>query len=271
MKKTSYSKEEFQAMVNELESQIEAFAKSEEIQDQAQAVLAKSEDESDKADDKKEDKSEDKKEASSEEAPSDKKEEEKKEDAPAEEKKEESDEDSHGYDDEDMEEMHKMYDSMSKGELKAHKASMEKCWMAKCGDMTKPEASVMNKSEEETKSETQSKPAVISKEETDLLKNELENTKKENEELKKNVEGLVSAMNTFVTKRAPVRKAFTNIDIVKKSEEGTEEKPLSKSEITKILTKKASDPSLSSADRTAINEFYLTNGSLEKIQHLIKQ
>lgn len=261
MSTKNYSKEEFLAIVNELESQIEAFAKS-ESQDQAQSVLAKSEDESEKAEDKKEESKEEAK--ASEETPSDKKEEKSE---TTEKKQEDSDEDSHGYDDEDMEEMNKMYDSMSKGELKAHKSAMEKCWMAKCGEMTKPAEMTKSEKQVEVQAPTESKP-----EESTLLKSEIDRVNKENEELKKNLEGIVSALTTYVTKKpAPTRKAVTDIEFVKKSEEGSEQKSLSKSEITSILKKKASDPTLSSSDREAINQFYSTNGSLEKIQHLIKQ
>lgn len=263
--KKRYTAEEFKGMVAELESQLfAAIAKSED--QAAQSTLAKSEESEEKAEDKKED---EKKEESAEATPaaSEEKKEDKTPEAPKkdEDKKEDSDEDSHGYDEEDMEEMSKMYDSMSKGELKAHKSAMEKCWMAKCGDQTKMD---MAKSEETVKATPESKPVV---EETTLLKSELETKNKEIADLKKSVEGLVSAINTYVTKKAPARKAITDIEFVAKSEEKVEEKPLAKSEIIKILNKKASTPNLSSSDRAAINDYCLNNGSMEKIQHLIKQ
>ncbi len=263
MEKKTYSKEEFQAMVANLESEFMNLMKSEQ---EAAQPLAKSE-EAPKEEEKKEEKEESKEEPKAEAKESD----EKKDEPKAEEKKDEEkkeDDEAHGYDDEDMEEMHKMYHSMSKGELKAHKESVEKCWMAKCGEMTQ-----MTKSEEtsqvqpEVKAEEQ-KPS----EESTLLKSELESAKKENEELKKNIEGLVSAINTFVTKKtAPARKAITDIEFVKKSEEGSEEKKLTKSEIDSILAKKAQDPKTSVQDRAAINSFYLTNAGVEKIAHLLKQ
>jgi hypothetical protein len=257
MQKKTYSKEEFQAMVAELESEFMNLLKSE--QESAQ-LLAKSEEKEEEA--KKEEKEEAKEEPKAEAKESDeKKDEPKAEDKKDEEKKDE--EESHDYDEEDMEEMQKMYSSMSKGELKAHKDVIEKCYMAKCGEMTQ-----MGKSEEASqKAESKS-----SSSEQSLLKSELEAIKKENEDLKKNIEGLVAAINTFVTKKqAPARKAITNIEFVKKSEEGSQEKPLTKSEINMILAKKARDPKTSPQDRAAINEFYLTNGSVEKIAHLLKQ
>jgi hypothetical protein len=254
MQKKTYSKEEFQAMVAELESEFMNLLKSE--QESAQ-LLAKSEEKEEEA--KKEEKEEAKEEPKAEAKESD----EKKDEPKAEDKKEKDEEESHDYDEEDMEEMRKMYSSMSKAELKAHKDVIEKCYMAKCGEMTQ-----MGKSEEASqKAESKS-----SSSEQSLLKSELEAIKKENEDLKKSIEGLVAAINTFVTKKqAPARKAITNIEFVKKSEEEGQEKPLTKSEIYAILAKKAKDPSTSPQDRAAINEFYLTNGSVEKIAHLLKQ
>ena len=256
MDKKTYSKEEFQAMVASLESEFMNLMKSEQEAQQ----LAKSEDEKDEA---KEDKKEDNADSKAPEAKDEKPEENEGDESAKEEQKEESKEEdeSHGYDEEDLEEMHKMYGSMSKGELKAHKESIEKCWMGKCGEMTE-----MGKSEEKSVETTQ-EPKV-----EDLLKSELEAIKKENEDLKKNVEGLVSAINDYVTKKpAPARKAITDIEFVKKSEEEVKEKPLTKSEISNILAKKAQDPKLSPQDRAAINSFYLTNAGVEKIAHLLKQ
>jgi hypothetical protein len=261
MEKKTYSKEEFQAMVADLESEFMNLMKSEQ---EAAQLLAKSEEEA---------KEEEKKEESKEESKAEAKESEEKKDEPkAEEKKDEEkkeeDDEAHGYDDEDMEEMRKMYSSMSKGELKAHKDAVEKCYMAKCGEMTQ-----MAKSEESSQKQPEVKAEEQkSSEESTLLKSELESIKKENEELKKNIEGLVAAINTYVTKKqAPARKAITDIEFVKKSEEGSQERQLTKSEIDSILAKKAQDPKTSAQDRAAINSFYLTNAGVDKIAHLLKQ
>jgi len=261
MEKKTYSKEEFQAMVADLESEFMNLMKSEQ---EAAQPLAKSE-EAPKEEKKEEEKEESKEEPKAEAKPEEKKEEPKAEEKKDEEKKE--DDESHGYDDEDMEEMSKMYSSMSKGELKAHKESVEKCWMGKCGEMTQMTKSEETSAQPEVKAE-ETKPS----EESTLLKSELDSVKKENEALKKNVEGLVAAINTYVTKKqAPVRKAITDIEFVKKSEEGSEEKKLTKSEIDSILAKKAQDPKTSVQDRAAINSFYLTNAGVDKIAHLLKQ
>lgn len=199
-----------------------------------------------------------KSEESSESASEEKQEEDKKEEPKAEEDK--KDEESHDYDEQDIEEMHKMYHSMSKAELNLHKAAAEKCWMAKCGEMTQ-----MAKSEKDT-------IVSVTKEDTSLIKSKVETLEKENEELKKNVESLVNAMAKFVNnKKAPARKAITEIGFLNKSEEETaQEKTLSKSEITTILSRKAQEPTLSKSDREAIDKYYFGIGGIESIRHLLR-
>jgi hypothetical protein len=216
-------------------------AKSEEVKEEIKSEA--SEQQLEKAEDKEEEKKEEKEE--------EKKDEEKKEDG------EHCD-----YDDEDKEEMHKMYHSMSKGELKAHKDTVEKCWMAKCGEMQ------VMKSEEQSKTETLAKPEEANKE-VELLKSESESLKKENESLKKNIEQLTAAMTSFITKKAPERKAVTDIGFIAKSEESKEE-TLSKAEIDKILSKKATDQSLSKGDRDLIKNYYLSGAPVETVRHLLK-
>lgn len=220
-------------------------AKSEEVKEDSK--VESSEPKLEKAEEKKE-----------EEKQEEKKEEEKKEEPKSEEHK---DDEHCDYDDEDKEEMHKMYDSMSKGELKVHKDSVEKCWMAKCGEMK------VMKSEEETKTESLSKPEEDKN--IELLKSETETLKKENDALKKSIEQLTAAMTSFLTKKAPERKAVTDIGFIAKSEESKEE-TLSKTEIDKILSKKATDYSLSQGDRELIKNYYLSGASVETIRHLLK-
>jgi hypothetical protein len=237
---------DFEKLVADVEKEFDLFLAKAESEAKPEATLAKSEDESDKKES--EEKEEHAKTAS----------------AKAEDEKEEKDdEDKHDYDDEDVEEMHKMYSSMGKAELGLHKSAMEKCWMEKCGDM-----SVM-KSEKSENAEPLKKA-----EEAALFKSELEAKTKENEELKKHMEELVSAMNNFFAKKGPTRKAITSIEYVKKSEienAKPEPKNLTKSEVTAILNKKAADPTLSKADREAINNYYLKGGNLETVKHLLAQ
>lgn len=179
--------------------------------------------------------------------------------------------------------MHKMYASMGKSELELHKTAMEKCWMQKCGEMQvakseeQPKEAIkeekLEKSEENEVIKKAQEEATLAKSELETKSKELEGAKKENEDLKKNVEELVAALNDFMTKKGPTRKAITSIEYVKKSEveDKKAEKELTKSEITAILTRKAADPSLSKTDREAINKYYLKGASLEVVKHLLTQ
>jgi len=243
-----FTPEAYNQLVEDVEKELSALlAKSDS---EISQPLVKSEEEP-KEEQKDESQEEESKEEPKEEAKEDKKEDE----------KEEAKDEDCDYDDEDKEEMHKMYESMSKGELKAHKEAVEKNWMTKCGDMQQ-----MAKSEqitvEVTKEESQ---------ETELFKSENTSLKKENEELKKNVESLVVAMNSFLSNKAPERKAVTDVSFIAKSEETKQEvKPLSKSEVTKILSQKTQSSTLSKADRDLINNYYINNAAIETVSHLLK-
>jgi hypothetical protein len=243
MDKKTYSKEEMQNMVAQLESEFTSIMKSE----QAAQLLAKSEEEA-KEEEKQEPKEEAKEEAKEE--PKEESKEEAKEQPQAEAKE---DDEAHGYDENDLEELNKMYASMSKGERNAHKSALEKC-----GEMS------MAKSEE-----TQVVVTTEESEESKLLKSEVEGIKKENEELKKELSGVMTVLNTFIAKKAPARKAITDIEVIKKSEETVKEQPLTKSEINERLRKSIRDPKLDSKDREAINNYYLNNAGVDKIKHLL--
>jgi hypothetical protein len=178
-------------------------------------------------------------------------------------------EDSHGYDDEDLDHMSKMYASMSKAELKAHHDAIKSCLdnmgMAKCGEQT------MVKSETETSVEV--KPEVVSEKtaEVELLKSEISAKEAKVEELQKSLDVVTEFLTKLFSKKpAPAGKAITNLDAITKSEEVKEEKPLTKGEITTLLAKKAADPTLTKSDREAINAYYLNGASIDKISHLLK-
>lgn len=202
----------------------------------------------------------------------------------------------HGYDDEDMQHMHSMYSSMSHGELKAHHDAVRKCMdgmgLGKCeAGMSKSELEDGAKDAEgyrpnggpkdgESKSESKGpassdaqamnkseKDVVV--EEVSLLKSELEAAKAETSEAKKNLAAVESFLKKFVEKTAPAGKAITSLDIIAKSENGSKEKPLSKSEIDAKLLIKAKDQSLSKSDREAINSYYFSK-NIEKVSHLLK-
>jgi hypothetical protein len=180
----------------------------------------------------------------------------------------------HGYDDEDMEHMHKMYMSMSKAELKAHHDAVRKCLdsqgMAKCGDM----AMSMDKSEKDTSIEVKipdlTKEHALLKSEHDLIKTELEAEKTKTAELQKKVDLAGEFMAKLAARKsAPQGKAITSLDVIAKSEESKEEKTLAKSEVTSILAKKSADPTLSQSDRAAINDYYLGSKNIQVVKHLL--
>lgn len=258
--------EQYEKIIADVEKEFSVFlAKAESAS--AEPLTKFEESSEDKSDEKKDEKKEDKKddEKKDESSSDEKKDEDKKDEPKAEDKKDED----HGYDDQDVEEMHKMYHSMSKAELDLHKATAEKCLMAKCGEMKQ-----MDKSEKETvvKIPALETKVEVKSEDNTLIKSQLETLSKENVELKKNVESLVDAMTKFVnTKKAPARKAITEIGFLNKSEEEkTEEKALSKGEITTILSRKAQEPTLSKSDREAIDKYYLGNAGQEIVRHLLK-
>lgn len=261
----------------------------------------------------------------------------------------------HDYDDEDLQHLHKMYGSMSKGELKVHhdavRSALDKCMGGEMGKSegemaggigghrseNPPQPTVkganldndpanggiegqepnnspgakspasdangakinaspkkMDKSEharrnggeisgqEPSGSPGEKSPASKSQgnlsnmeksenQEVELLKSELETQKAKFEDLKKNYDGVAEFLNKFIaaTKKAPPAKAITSVDVIAKSEDGGEEKVLSKSEITSILCDKAKDPSLKKSDRDAINKYYETY-DIKGINHLLK-
>lgn len=193
---------------------------------------------------------------------------------PAEEAKEEQKADSEDcdYDDEDHEHMHKMYSSMSKGELKAHHDACRKALdgkgMAKCGEMHAE--APLAKSEAEQIAAIEIKPETVEQsKELELAKSELAAKTEQFEELQKNFDLVAEVLTKLVKKSAPQGKAVTSLDVVAKSETEKEVKPLTQSEITAILTKKAADPSLKKSDREAINDFYNVKADISKINHLL--
>lgn len=172
----------------------------------------------------------------------------------------EHDKDGHGYAPEEMDEMHKMYMSMSKAERMAHHDS---CRMAmdKCGDMQ------MVKSE---KTETISIPDVKALEEVAILKSEIVTEKSKSEQLQKTLDAVTQVVKKLVEKQAPpAGKAITELNIAA-SEDVQEARTLTKTEIDSVLMKKSADPKTVKADRDAINAFYLSNAGINTISHLLK-
>jgi hypothetical protein len=172
------------------------------------------------------------------------------------------DEESHGYDDEDMEHMHKMYSSMKKGELKAHHDCIKGCL-----DAHKQEGMEMQKSEEIPAIEVPE----VKNEQVELLKSELSTAQAEKEDLKKSLDMVTEILAKMVKKTVPSAKAVTTLDVIEKSEPVEKVQSLTKSEITAKLNVAASRPDLAKSDREAINAFYLSQTpNLESISHLLK-
>jgi len=107
--------------------------------------------------------------------------------------------------------------------------------------------------------------------ETELLKSELSEVKAKYEEIKKNFDGVAAFLTKLVEKKpAPAAKAFTELDVIAKSEGTNEGEPLQKAEIDSKLLAKSQDPKTSKIDRDAINAFYLGSNDIKGISHLLK-
>ena len=171
------------------------------------------------------------------------------------------------YDESDIEQTNKMYASMSKSEKEIHYQAIK--------------TALFGETEEVKKSEEPTKEIVVKEtdEKTELLKAELENSKKETEDLKKSIETLTSVVTKLV-KKAPARKAITqigDIQFVKKSEEtekkdsGVDYSKMQKAEINKILSHKIRNGEITkSEDKENIKEFCFGRIGFNKIEHLLK-
>ena len=173
---------------------------------------------------------------------------------------EKSEESELSYDDEDFNEMNKLYSSMTKAEAEAHYKSVKK---ALFGESSEAEEKI-EKSEE---IKTEEKEELIAK-------SEFEAVKEENDKLKKSIEDLTNAVKGFNKNRAPSQKAITQIKYLSKSEgeeAEVEEKnleSLTKSEIAKKLSEQIRKGA-SSSDKEKINQYYLDKTSIDTIKHLL--
>ena len=210
--------------------------KSEDVQDDS--------DKEDEVEGSAEDKAEDAQEDKAEDAQEDK--------AEAEDKQEQPSQD---YDDEDLEELHKMYSSMDDKEKTHHLNALKKALGLE--DASAQQAPIeMAKSEEIVKKD----------EEIALAKSEISSLQAKNEELKKNMEAVSKFLETLKTS-VPQRKSVTSVDYIQKTEDTKE---LSLEQVDKVLSAKVKDSSLSKSDRDAINSYYLSGKSIETIKHLLK-
>ena len=180
------------------------------------------------------------------------------------------------YDEEDVAEMNTMYSSMTKAEATAHFESLKKALSKE------DEKTVEVKAEESTitKSEVKAITATEDKDETKILKSEIESLKSEKEKMEKSFQDLTAKLIEFVkgSKTAPKQKAITQMQYVAKSEEDvnktdikTEDvSKLGSSEVAKRLTAKIRSGKLEKAEKEKINEFYQSGSkNIESIRHLL--
>ena len=166
------------------------------------------------------------------------------------------------YTNEDYDTIDEIYSSMNKSEKEAHYNSIKK--------------SLSENSEQEFEGEIEDKSEVVV--EDSMIKSENEELKTQNEELKKSIGTMNELLDKMFnkTKKAPAQKAMTGYTVVEKSEGFAEEKDevdfstMTKGEITSKI-KTVDQNTLTKSDRNAINDYYLNNGSVESIKHLIKE
>lgn len=203
------------------------------------------------------------------------------------------------YDDiEDYETIDELYASMEKNEIEAHYESLKRVMLDKFEELEKndkrdhaegdssldefhakakkdsdyDELSEHGKTQRAKKYQKEASQAKFGKSEENA---ENEMLKSENEELKKSYEELKNMVDQlFNVKKAPAQKAVTNVNYIAKSEESNSEEidfsEMSKNEITAKL-KTIDYSGLKKSDREAINNYYLDNGSVDSIKHLIRE
>ncbi|MEM4756243.1 MAG: hypothetical protein QW594_03860 [Candidatus Woesearchaeota archaeon] len=146
------------------------------------------------------------------------------------------------YSDEELEELKKLYQSMSEKERKIHREILEKC-----GDVK------------------------VVKSEGSLGEKEIEAIKQENELLKKSLNELVNKFLKALAPQAPARKTVSSIEVLKKGEDTEKEINLSKSQVAEILKKKSMEPTLSKSDRELISRFFIGGQKdINLVKHLLK-
>ena len=180
---------------------------------------------------------------------------------------EKSEESEFNYDEEDFNEMNKLYGSMNKAEAEAHYKSVKKALFGEEVAKSEEEVEVKIEKSEEKAEEIEKKEDLIAKSEFDAIS-------EENTKLKKSIEDLTNAVKGFNKNRAPKQKAVTQIQYLKKSEvEEVKEdevniESLTKSEIAKKLSEQIRKGA-SSDDKEKINQYYLDKTSINTIKHLL--
>lgn len=166
--------------------------------------------------------------------------------------------------DEDLQEI---YGSMSPEELERHYMICRDA-LAQKYEMDKEEHDDHEEDEESDEEVekcgdiTKSEPAIDAEKEE--LKAKLAKAEEGIKSLETQLTRFVTAFENSVKSR---RRSVEGIEYVAKSEEAP--KPLSKAETTQILKELTASNKLSAEDRSAINDYYLGNGSEEKIVKII--
>lgn len=181
------------------------------------------------------------------------------------------------HSDEDLQALNELYSSLSPKELELHLNAIQKILEAQHShedqaDQSAPEqaaleqASSDDKKENEADKENEDDKEVITKSEKQV--DETSILKKELEELKKSQQETVMTLVQLFKGIAPARKAVTSVrETLAKSEDVVS---LTRNEVIERLTRKASDQSLTKSDRELISAYTLKKASVEEIAHLLK-
>lgn len=161
-------------------------------------------------------------------------------------------------------EVEELYKSMSDEEKKSHYETLKKVMAGQ--EMKKSEEAAAPK-EEPKKDDA----AVLAKAEIEALKATVEEQKKQNEELKKNLDGVVAALSKKFVKPAgaPKQKAITELGALNKSETKEASASMTDKEIRKVLSERAKEPTLKKSDRDAINAYCFGKVDVSAVKHLI--
>jgi hypothetical protein len=168
------------------------------------------------------------------------------------------------------EELHQIYASMDENELHRHLTAIEAALGGGQDQGQEQEQQAPEQAPAAAPAPASMTDQMAMKSEqtvSDLNKSETKKLQDENDALKKSLDKVISAMGKAFQ---PTRKAVTDIEYIQKSESQTDERPLTKSETVAQLNKIVKSNSLSKADRQAINDYILADGSQEQVKKILK-
>lgn len=169
-------------------------------------------------------------------------------------------------------ELHEIYASMDPAELERHFMIIRSLLQGAYGDAGQgaPESAGAPEGAPAPAAPQAGQPMQMSErinKSEQATQSKLGQLEKENLELKKSLEKVVSAMEIAFT---PQRKAVTDLAFIQKGEMQGDVKELTKAEITTILSEKSKQPGLSKSDRDAINDYLLRGESKERVLEIVK-